>query len=122
MFLSRAFKVFLITIVALAFASVANAFAAGNTFPDGEPKAGAGSETISGYAVTGVTYTLDGSNPVGITAVEFDLDAAATTVKVRLVTGGTLFDTCTGVVNHWTCTITGVTVSAANSLEVIAAQ
>lgn len=121
MFIKRSIKVFAIAIVAFVFATITYAFAASNTVAN-PGKAGDGSGTITGYAVTNVTYTLDSGDPVNVTAVEFDLDAAALTVKVRLVTAGTLFDTCSAAVNHWTCTITGVTATAANSLEVVAAQ
>lgn len=57
MFLSRAFKVFLIVIVVFVFAGVANAFADANTFD--AHVAGEGSKTISGYAVTDLTYVLN---------------------------------------------------------------
>lgn len=121
MFIKRALKVFFIGIAAFALATVAYAYAASNTF-DSIPLAGDGSGTISGYNVSSVTYTLDSNNPASITAVAFDLDAAATTVRVGLVDGGSLFNCSTGGGNHWTCAITGVTVNAADELTVIAAQ
>ncbi|MDO9130122.1 MAG: hypothetical protein Q7U34_09680, partial [Anaerolineales bacterium] len=82
MFLSRAFKVLLIAIVAFAFVSAAYAFDAKNTFgdPDEAGRAGEGSGGISGYDITNVTYTLDESFPANIIAVSFDLapDTATT--------------------------------------------
>ncbi len=119
MFLKRAIKIFFIGLVAFALATVTYAYAASNTVPGG--RAGDGSGTISGYTISGVTYTLDSNNPVNITQVQLTLDAGATTVKVRLVSGGTLFS-CGGGPTTWTCAISGVTVSAANALEVVAAQ
>ena len=119
MLFKRSFKVFLIGMAAIILATISFAYAASNTVTAG--KVGSGVATITGYAVTNVTYTLDSNNPVNITAVAFTLDASATTVKVRLVTGGTLFP-CTGGPTNWSCTITGVTATAANNLEVDAAQ
>ncbi len=119
MFIKRAARILLIGLVAFALATVTYAYAASNTVPAG--KAGDGSAAISGYTVSNVAYTLDSSNPVNITAVAFTLDAGATTAKVRLVTGGTLFN-CSGGPTSWSCAITGVTVTAANSLEVVASQ
>ncbi len=119
MFMKRALKLFIIGLIAFVLATAAYAYAANNTVPAG--RAGAGSGAISGYTISGVTYTLDASNPVNITAVGFTLDAGATTVKVRLVSGGTLFN-CAGGPTAWSCTISGVTVLSANTLEVVAAQ
>jgi hypothetical protein len=120
MFIKRSLKISIIVLVAFALATVSYAFAASNTVPDG--KAGDGSGTITGYNVTNVVYTQDSGNPVNITAVAFDLDAAAGTVRVRLITGGAL-QSCTNTAGtHWSCTITGVTVNAANTLEVVASE
>ncbi len=119
MFFKRVIKVFLIGMAAFTLATITYAYAASNTVPAG--KAGSGSGAITGYTVSNVTYTLDSNNPVNITAVAFTLDAGAVTVKVRLVNGGTLFP-CTGGPMNWTCTISGVNASAANNLEVDAAQ
>jgi hypothetical protein len=119
MLFNRVIKIFLIGMVVFILATITYAYAASNTVTAG--KVGSGAATITGYAVSGVTYTLDSNNPVNITAVAFTLDAGATTVKVRLVTGGTLFP-CTGGPTNWSCTITGVTATAANNLEVNAAQ
>jgi hypothetical protein len=120
MFIKRTLKVALIGLLAFSLATVAYAYAASNTVPDG--KAGDGSGTITGYNVTNVVYTQDSGNPVNITAVAFDLDAAATSVKVRLITAGAL-QACTNPSGtHWTCAISGVTVTAADTLEVVASQ
>ncbi len=117
-----------LTVVAV-FAIVAVAafgFAAANTVP--ESGAGDGSEDISGYTVTNVTYNLDTTNPAVIDTVSFDLAptagaGAATEVHVQLVSGGSWFTCSAGVSSDWDCDISGaVTALAANSLRVVAAQ
>ncbi|MEW5827704.1 MAG: hypothetical protein AB1846_02350 [Chloroflexota bacterium] len=121
---SRIFRSLVILIVALAFASTAFAMAASNTLADAG-KAGDGSNTVSGYTVTGVTYNLNPANPALIASVEFDLDAAASSVQASLTDAAlteTFADACTNTGNHWTCTFTGVTALDAASLRVIAAQ
>jgi hypothetical protein len=119
MFIKRSIKFFIIVLVAFAFASVATAYAAANTVPSSA--AGEGSGAISGYVVTNVAYTLDSLNPSNITGVAFDLDAAALTVKVSLVTGGATTACVHGLLYHWTCAVT-VSVPSANSLTVVAAS
>lgn len=126
MFHSRTFRSIIILIVALVFASTAYALAASNTLADAG-KAGDGSNTVSGYTVTGVTYNLDAGNPSLIASVEFDLDALASDVAASLsdnpFTTETWATTCTNVVNHWTCTFpAGTTAVDADSLRVIAGQ
>lgn len=119
MFFTRAIKVFLIALIAFVFATVATAFAASNTVPDGY--AGDGFGTISGYTVSNVQYNLNGTDPANIDSVEFDLDNAATTVEISLVTGGSYYS-CTSAGNHWTCTTSGATVAPADQLRVIASE
>ncbi len=120
MFIKRTLKVALIVLIAFALATITYAFAASNSVPDG--KAGAGAGTITGYDVTNVVYTQDSSNPVNITAVDFDLNDVATTVRVRLVTTGGLQNCTNPSGDHWTCAISGVTVEDADTLEVVASQ
>ena len=122
MFRTRMFRIVIIMIVALVFASTAYALAASNTLADAG-KAGDGNNTVSGYTVTGVTYNLSGAN---IASVEFDLDASASSVQASLTDlpgpTETFADSCTNVVNHWTCTFTGVTALSADNFRVIAGQ
>ena len=124
MFYSRISKTFLVTIIMLVFATAAYAFAASNTFSDATNSAGDGVDTISGYVVSNVEYTLDTANPANVTQVEFDLDAPATTVKVSL--SGEALQSCSEDLptnpNHWICSISGVTATAADNLRVSAAQ
>ena len=98
----------------------AYAFAAANTVP--ASLAGEGSGAISGYAVSNIVYTFDTANPSNLTNVAFNLDAAAATAKVSLTAAGTL-QACTNPSgNSWTCALTGVTVTSASSLRVVASQ
>jgi uncharacterized protein YdbL (DUF1318 family) len=116
------FRSIIILIVALVFASTAYAMAASNTLNDAG-KAGDGSNTVSGYTVSGVTYNLNAADPSLVASVEFDLDAASSEVAASISDGTTeTFGTCTNAANHWTCTFAGVTALDAASFRVIAAQ
>ena len=117
---TRTIKISLIIIVMLATAGVASALAAANTVP--ATSAGDGSGTISGYTVSNVVYNLNGTNPANLDSVEFDLNAAASTVTIKLVAAGSTWYSCTNAVNHWTCTTAGATVLSANELRVIATE
>lgn len=114
------FKVLFVLFVIVAISAAAYAFAASNTVPD--TKAGDGSGTVSGYTVTGVVYTLNGTDPSTLDSVSFDLGAAATQVQAQLVASGSWY-TCTldtGTV--WECDTTGLTVSTIDQLRVVAAS
>lgn len=118
----------MVTLLVLAFvlSGIAYGFAAANTV--GVSGAGDGQNTISGYAISNVKYTLDSSNPVNLSAVTFDVTpgagaGAATSVYVKLVSTGTSYTACTNNGGgNWTCNVSGVTAAAANELRVIAAQ
>jgi hypothetical protein len=120
MFIKRTLKYFILGLVVLSLATVAFAFAATNNVPSGYY--GDGSGSISGYNVTNIVYTPDASDPVNIATVAFTLNAAATTVQVRLTTGGALFACANVSGNDWSCPIGTVTVQAATKLEVIASN
>jgi hypothetical protein len=109
-----------IIVVALVLSVTTYAFAASNTMP-ASTNAGDGSVAISGYTVAGVTYGL-AADASKIQTVTFTLTpATVTTVKVQL-DGGTWYP-CTVTTGTAVCTIgAGVTVAAANSLHVVAAQ
>lgn len=114
-----------IIVVALVLTITTYAFAASNTMPSAS-NAGDGSVTISGYTVGTPHYTLGSSDPTSISSVSFTISALAggvppTTTKVQLVSGGTWFD-CTVASGSATCSITGVTVNAANKFSVVAAD
>ena len=71
-----------IVVVAAAAGLGAYAFTTSNTV-DTHSAAGVGQATISGYAVTNVSYTQDSTNPDTWSAVDFDLDSNATQVQVK---------------------------------------
>lgn len=115
----RSSKLFVLVLVVLVFATAAFAFAASNTVP--ASYAGEGASVTSGYTVSNVVYNLNATTPSDIDSVAFTLNAAASTVKVRLVTTGSYF-TCSNVGLNWTCNTAGVTVSAADEFRVVATQ
>lgn len=115
----RNFKVIMIVLVVVVLAGSAYAFADANTVPT--TKAGSGAGAISGYTVSSVTYTLNSSDPSQLDAVNFTLDAAATTVKIKLVAAGSTWYSCTNSLNNdWTCDTTGASVEAMDELTVVA--
>lgn len=106
--------------VAAALGLGAYAYTATNTVP--ATNAGIGSAAISGYTVTGVAYTLNGSDPENIDAVSFTISpTAAGSVKARLVDGGAYYD-CVNTSGSVSCDTTSpqATAAAADELTVIA--
>ena len=118
----RSSKLFVVVLVTLIFATAAFAFAASNTVP--ASYAGEGASTTSGYTVTNVAYTLNATTASNIDSVAFTLNAAATTVKVRLVTTGSYYSCTNPSGFNWTCNTTSpqATVAAADEFRVIASQ
>ena len=113
---------FFIVLLVLIFAMAAFAFAASNTVP--VSYAGEGVSVTSGYIVTNVAYNLNGTNPANIDSVTFTLNAAASSVEIRLVTPAGTYYSCTNTSGfNWSCdttVTTQATVAAANELRVIA--
>ena len=122
MFKFRSSKMFFIVLIVLVFATSAFAFAATNTVP--ATYAGEGASTTSGYTVTNVAYNLNAATASNIDSVAFTLNAAATTVKVRLVTTGSYYSCTNTSGNNWNCATTApqVTVAAADELRVVASE
>jgi hypothetical protein len=120
MFQVRSIKMFAVVLVVLIFASAAFAFAASNTVPSSY--AGEGASVTSGYTVTNVVYNLNAGTPSNIDSVTFTLNAAASTVKTRLVTTGSYYSCTNTSGNNWSCTTTGATVAAADEFRVVASQ
>ncbi|NJC94963.1 MAG: hypothetical protein C3F07_12410 [Anaerolineales bacterium] len=117
----RNLKILFVVFVVVAISVAAYAFAASNTVPD--TKAGDGSGTVSGYTITSVQYTLNGTDPSTLDSVSFDVGAAAATVKVQLVSsGGSWYDCTIGTGTTWSCTTTGLNVSTIDQLRVVAAS
>ena len=116
----KSFKILFVLFVVVALAAAAYAFAASNTVP--ATKAGDGSGAVSGYTVTGVVYTLNGSAPSTLDSVAFDLGAAATQVQVQLVASGSWYTCALDTGTVWECDTTGLTVSSIDQLRVVAAS
>ena len=109
-------------IAALVFAMGGYAFTASNTVPNAT--LGQGSNTISGYTVSSVSYALDSSNPTNVDSVSFSISpTTASTVKIQLASGGSWYS-CTNTSGSVSCATTSpqATASAATSLNVVASQ
>ncbi|MFT3892697.1 MAG: hypothetical protein QM730_13785 [Anaerolineales bacterium] len=117
----RSSKLFIVVLIVLVFATTAFAFAAANTMP-ASTYAGEGSSVTSGYTVSSVVYNLNATTPSNIDSVTFSLNAAATNVKIRLVTTGSYFACSNTSGFNWSCTTAGVTVAAADEFRVVASQ
>jgi len=114
-------RLVLVIAAAAALAFAAFAYTAANTVPD--TKAGDGSGTITGYAVSNVAYQLEAADPSNIESASFDLDAAAGTVHARVFTGAG-FTACTNTAgNSWSCDFSpNPTVLSADEFRVIAVE
>ncbi len=123
MFIKKSLKIFVLVVLVLALSGFTYAFAAANIMP-ADSYAGDGSTVISGYTVTDVKYNLNATNPSNIDSVTFNLDAPASSASVKLVTTGLWSTPCTfdGTGMIVTCLTPGVTVLAADSLQVVAAE
>lgn len=96
----------------------AYAFTASNTVPNST--AGDGTSTVSGFTISGVGYTLNGTTPTNIDAVTFTIAPVATsTVKAKL--NGTWYS-CANAAGSVTCATTSpqLTIAPTTSLEVLA--
>lgn len=116
----RRLAVIVAAAAALAFA--AYAFTASNTVP--ASKAGDGSGGITGYTVSSIAYSLE-TDARYIDSVSFTLDAAAGTVKAKLVNASTTFTDCTNTGgNNWSCDFAAgsQTVLSADELRVVAVE
>ena len=88
----RPSRLVIVALVAVAIGAGVYAYAAANTVPGST--AGAGSGAISGYTVSGITYTLNATTPTNLDAVSFTIaPTAATTVNAQLASGGAWY-TC----------------------------
>jgi hypothetical protein len=123
---------FLVGIVAsLAIAGGAYAFTASNTVPTSN--VGAGSGTVSGYAVTNLHYALNSTTPSNIDSLTFTVSpvipstsTGKVTVSAALTTGGPNTYTCTTNTagDTVTCATTSpqLTADKLSSVTVVAAQ
>lgn len=101
------------------------AFAAANTVPTS--KAGDGVGAITGYTVSAVVYDLNAAAPQNIDQVTFNLDSvppASSKIRLKLVSAGASWYTCSNVGVAVTCptTIPQATVASADELRGVGAQ
>jgi hypothetical protein len=124
MFPSRALKISLIVIVTLAIAGAASALAAANTVPASH--AGDGANTVAGYTVSAIHYTLNAATPTNVDQISFTLSVApvaGSSIRVRLYDAGPWY-TCTNAGTAVTCNTTSpqATASTAANLTVVIAD
>jgi len=107
-------------ILALILAATVYGFADSNTVP--ATYAGDGDNTISGYNVTNVVFSIYGdSDPTDIDGIAFDLDANAGSVYVSFDNGTTWNDCSPGTPSSSiNCTGFSETVLGATQLRIIA--
>ena len=107
-----------------------SAYTNANTFAT-EPKAGAGSQAITGYDISNVHYDLNASDPQNIDSIDFELDgqpAASATIKYRLSNSGGWSGDCAHVNAGTTATVSdctapaGSTVAGTTNLTVVVAD
>lgn len=119
---TRKLRYVLAALLAVIVAAGAYAFTASNTVPGSN--AGSGSGTISGYTVSGITYTPDATDPTKLSAVKFTLDKSATTVKAQVDTVAGTWYSCSLVTGTtWTCdttTPTEAVIKPTDQLTVVA--
>ena len=114
----------LIGVVAMAglLGTASYAMTASNTFASSTNQSGQGTQSITGYDVSNVSYTLSATNPENYSAVDFDLDGVASDVRAKVGTAATTYSTCSNSAgNHWTCPISD-SVASSDQLTVIAVQ
>lgn len=117
-------RVAAIIVIALILSVTTYAFAAANTVPD--TAAGDGVGAISGYAISGVTYTLDSTytniTKVSFTAIPTTPPTGTVFFSIKLINGANTWFTCAAgsSSNSWDCTVTGTTVKQADELRVVA--
>ena len=128
--LSRRLVVVIASVVVLGGASYAF-LAALSGLPTGT-HAGAATVSVSGYTVSGLTYTYNASNPDSIDNVEFTLDDAAGVVHLQLTGSGTwyactenavLTAAATAPATVWDCDTTvgtQATVTAQDEIDIVA--
>lgn len=97
-------------------------FAASNTVPD--HRAGYGDGNVSGYTVSNIGYTLSATDLNVVEAVTFDLNAAASDVRIQFDSPADIFTCGPAGGNSWSCTTTSVSValSAIDELRVSAVE
>lgn len=100
----RRTRYLLVALLAVIVAVGAYAFTASNTV--NSSRVGSGSQTISGYTITGITYTLNATDPSKLDQVAFTMaPTTATTVKIKLTAAGSWYS-CVNSSGSVTCDTT----------------
>lgn len=124
-------RILIVMVAVLAVAGGAYAFTAANTVP--ATTAGAGSGTVTGYAVTNIHYGLNATTPTNIDTLAFTVSPAVPStssgrvvVQALLSVGGPNTYTCTTTTagDTVTCATTSpqLTADKLSSVTVVAAQ
>ena len=125
----RNFKIIFLTIVILAIAGSAYAFAAQNTIEDSA--AGYKASTVPGYSVTNLVYDLDAADPTVVDAITFDIaptsgSVVASIVKIQTADGGTWTDCslAAGVAPSMdvTCTFGALALDQITAMNIVASS
>lgn len=109
-------------VIVFAIATAAYAFTNSNTVP--ATNAGSGSNTVSGYTATSITYGINATTPTNLDSVAFTISPTTTSaVKVQLAAAGSWYS-CTNTAGAVSCATTSpqATVAAATNLTVVAVQ
>ncbi len=125
------YRILALLVLAVVLSAATYGFAAANTVD--ETYAGEGSDVISGYVVSGVTYNLSPTSPNSFTNVSFNMvndDGGAVTAATEVYAGignGTTTDwvTCSpGTSYDYDCALgtVSITVTAAIEFHVAAAD
>ncbi|RPI94644.1 MAG: hypothetical protein EHM40_05820 [Chloroflexi bacterium] len=87
----------------------------------GAKASGEGAATISGWTTSDVHYRPS-NDPSRVESVNFDLDAPASTVSVKLSSTSTAYTSCTNLnTYHWQCDFpSGVSIASMDEFRVIA--
>jgi len=118
------YRILALLVLAVVLSAATYGFAAANTVD--ESFAGEGSDDISGYVVSNITYDLSSSNPNSFTNVSFDMltDAGNPVVASAEVYAGigdgTDIDwvTCSpGTTYDYDCALGTVTITVTNAIE-----
>ena len=98
------------------------AYTAANTVP--ATVAGSGSGSVSGYTVSGLTYTL-AANPANVASITFTLSATGAT-KVRVSgDGGTTWFNCDSAISGTSvtaCATSGLSIASMSTLQIVATE
>jgi hypothetical protein len=110
-----------IVLLGAALFPIGKAYTASNTVGGGP--AGQGNGGISGYAVSGISFAADSTDPTRVASVSFSISpASARSVRVQLHPGGEWF-ACANTSGAVVCpTPSGPAVATASALDVVASS